>query len=308
MKPLLHIFFLAVLIYLQGCSGCIKNTKNNDQEPASTGKKSKIPVPVATGNLIIKDENDLTGYWAGLFGPENAGTDSVQYDGEDEQFNKINISIDSINGTNVKGHTVIEGKVRFFKCTMEKGGNRYEFTFKGGADEKTDGVYKFSIAKGDSLLTGTWRAGKDDFGHDFSLTKKLFNYNAGWKLQPGNYVDYNKYKTVTKKIDTDTYRETRFATTSDDVEKYNPSADILTKEYVANLKKADFLILRNSIFARHGYTFKKPLLSLYFSQQTWYVPISNDVTAELTNIEKQNLKLMAPYEKNAEEYYNAYGR
>jgi len=47
---------------------------------------------------------------------------------------------------------------------------------------------------------------------------------------------------------------------------------------------------------------------LYFSQQPWYLPLSSNVTDLLTDIEKKNLKLMMPYEKNAEEYYNTFGR
>jgi hypothetical protein len=92
------------------------------------------------------------------------------------------------------------------------------------------------------------------------------------------------------------------------VDKHNASAELLTKDYLANLKKGDLLVLRNSIFARHGYTFKKAQINLYFSQQPWYVPLNTDVTAQLTPLEKQNLILMAPYEKNAQEYYAAFGR
>lgn len=305
MKTLLRIFSLAALVCLQGCSGCIKKSGGTTQ--TSKAGKSKFPVPEATGDLIIKDEKDLTGYWAGTFGPDKADSIADFEDG-DSEYNKINISFDRINGSQVEGHTVIEGKLRPFKCSMIKAGSKYSFSFKGGADEKSDGIYTLSIAEGDSLLTGHWDAGDKVPAHDFALTKKLFSYSADWKLEPARYVDYKKSKKTTERIDSETYTTERFATTSKEVEKYNPSTEVLTKKYLANLKKADLLILRNSIFARHGYTFKKPLLSLYFSQQSWYVPISNDVTAELTPIEKQNLKLMAPYEKYAQEFYDAFGR
>jgi len=306
MKPLLHFFVLAALVCLQGCSGCIKKSGGSTQT-SKTGK-SKFPVPVATDNLIIKDEKDLTGYWAGTFGPDKA--DSLEEDGDYESgYNKINISLDNIDGSQVEGHTVIQGKLRPFKCSMIKAGSKYSFSFKGGADEKVAGIYKLSITEGDSVLTGHWSGGDKVPSHDFDLTKKLFSYNPDWKLERTGYVDWNKSKKITIKPDSsEAYTDSRFATTSDEVQKYNPSTEVLTTKYLANLKKADFLILRNSIFARHGYTFKKPLLSWYFSEQSWYVPISTDVTAELTPIEKQNLKLMAPYEKYAQEYYNAFGR
>jgi hypothetical protein len=308
MKPILRLAFFAAFVYLQGCGGCIKKSGGTDQDQASKSK-SKFPVPVATDNLTVTDVKDLTGYWTGLFGP--AAADSLDDAGDYEPgFNKINISIDEIDGTKVKGHTVIAGKVRFFHCELKKNGSKFTFRFVSGADDKADGVFKFGITEGDSLMKGSWNTNsRNVVNHEYALTKKHFAYDADWKLQRANYVDYSKSATEEHKADSgETYQESKFATTSDDVEKINASASLLKKEDVANLKKADFLIIRNSIFARHGYTFKKPLLSFYFSQQPWYVPLSNDVTADITPIEKKNLALMSRYEKNAQEYYNAFGR
>jgi hypothetical protein len=306
MKLFIRMGCFAVLFYLQGCSGCIKHNGGQDQTSGANGK-SGIPVPVTTNNLIINDVNDLTGYWAGEFGPEKA--DTVDYDDGDEQYDTINISLDEIDGTTVKGHTVLAGKVRFFTCTMVNKGAGYYFTFKGGANEKTTGVYKFSIARGDSLLKGSWNPHSNKIPtHDFELTKKLFKYNPDVKLVAGRYVDYKKTKVVTEKIDTDTYTNEKYATTTNDIDKYNASAELLTKDQIANLKKADLLILRNSIFARHGYIFKKEPLDLYFSQQPWYVPVNTDVIAELTDTEKKNINLLMRYEKNAQEYYDSFGR
>jgi hypothetical protein len=306
MKSLSHFFVLAALVGLQGCNGCIK--KSGDTNQTSIAGKSRFPVPVATDNLIIKDEKDLTGYWAGTFGPDKA--DTLEEDGDYQSgYNKINISLDHIDGNQVEGHTVIQGKLRPFKCLLKKAGSKYKFSFKGSADEKSTGIYTLSIAQGDSLLTGHWSGGNKVPSHDFALTKKLFSYNPDWKLESSSFIDWSKLKQETVKPDSgEAYTESRFATTSDEVQKYNPSTEVLTTKYLGNLKKADLLILRNSIFARHGYTFKKSLLSWYFSEQSWYVPISNDVIAELTPIEKQNLKMMAPFEKYAQEYYNAFGR
>jgi hypothetical protein len=40
----------------------------------------------------------------------------------------------------------------------------------------------------------------------------------------------------------------------------------------------------------------------------WYVPVKTDVTAELTDIEKQNIELIKRYEKHADKYYDSFGR
>jgi hypothetical protein len=74
------------------------------------------------------------------------------------------------------------------------------------------------------------------------------------------------------------------------------------------MKKADLFVLRNAIYARHGYSFKNQQLRAYFDQQPWYIPISTDIKSELTPIEKQNIALLMRYENNAKEYYDAFGR
>ena len=310
MKLTTYVVCLGAILFLQSCGGGLIKNKNSDSDQTSAKNgKSKIPVPVATASKVITDEKDLTGYWVGLFGPDTTDADSSDYGDGDPEYDKINVSIDDINGNKVQGHTVIAGKVRFFKCKLGKKGSKYQFTFKGGADEKGAGTFKFSIANGDSVLSGRWDAGDKIPAHSYTLTKNLFNYDPNWKLTTGQYVDFSKGKKVTEKLDNgETYQNEKYFSTSDDVEKYNASAEELTKQYVANLKKGDLMVLRNSIFARHGYTFKKPLLNLYFSQQPWYVPLSTDVTAELTATEKKNIALLAPYEKNAEAYYGGFGR
>jgi hypothetical protein len=309
MKLLICIGCCAILL-MQGCKGGRDKNKNSDTgQTSSKNSNSKIPVPVATDNLVVTDEKDLTGYWVGLFGADDTGRDSLAYEEVDEEYNKINVSIDEINGNKVAGHTVIAGKVRFFNCEMEKTASKYKFTFKGGADQKADGRFTFSITKGDSVLSGRWDAGDKIIAHGYDLKKNIFTYNPNLKLTTGQYVDWSKGKKVTIKTDDgDTYQNEAYFTTSEDLIKFNASTELLTKDFVANLKKGDLLVLRNSIFARHGYTFKKPRLNLYFSQQPWYVPLSTDVTAVLTATEKKNIALMMPYEKNAEAFYNAYGR
>jgi len=309
MKTLALICSLFVIICLESCggNGIIKN--KSDSSSNTTTVHSKLPVPVATTNLVIKDVNDIPGYWIGEFGPEVSGADTVEDFGDLNGYNKINISIDEIKETAVKGHIVMAGKVNFFNCNMQKNGNRYQFTFTGNDDAKNHGTYSFSIAEGDSLLTGNWSKRADSDRTIFSLTKKQFSYNPKVKPSEATYVDFGKgKKTVEKGEDGSTYEGERFATTSDALEKLNASIDVLVKNDLVNLKKADLLVLRNSIFARHGYTFKKPLLSLFFSMQPWYIPLSTDVTADLTPLEKKNLELMKPFEKNAQEYYNAFGR
>jgi len=125
-------------------------------------------------------------------------------------------------------------------------------------------------------------------------------------MQVGMYLDWNKKKKVTYEVG-DSY-DISYFTTSGDVNKYNASTDSLTAPQVANMKKADLFILRNAIYARHGYSFKNQSLRAYFDLQPWYIPISNDIKNELTPTEKKNIELLLRYEKNAKEYYDGFGR
>ena len=67
-------------------------------------------------------------------------------------------------------------------------------------------------------------------------------------------------------------------------------------------------ILRNTIFARHGLTFKTKTVRQFFDQVEWYIPISSDVSSQLTKIEKENIAILKRFEKYAEDNYDTFGR
>ena len=99
-----------------------------------------------------------------------------------------------------------------------------------------------------------------------------------------------------------------YFTTTEKVTSVNPSVDLLTEDEVSKLTKADIYVLRNSIYAKHGYSFKKRALRVYFDSHDWYMPVHINIKNELTDIEKKNIKLLLRYEKYAEEYYDEFGR
>ncbi|SNT40320.1 YARHG domain-containing protein [Ekhidna lutea] len=66
--------------------------------------------------------------------------------------------------------------------------------------------------------------------------------------------------------------------------------DVLTTSELMNYNLADLKILRNEIFARYGYVFKKGgEMEKHFKRQKWYHPIERDVNPLLTEIERQNI-------------------
>ena len=63
--------------------------------------------------------------------------------------------------------------------------------------------------------------------------------------------------------------------------------------------KKELEIMRNGIYARHGYQFKREDLSNYFSQFSWYTPITNDMSAvysDMSEIEKYNVDYIKKHE------------
>jgi len=79
------------------------------------------------------------------------------------------------------------------------------------------------------------------------------------------------------------------------------SERLLTASDLQYLSKEDLKIMRNEIFARHGYIFQTQAMKTYFQNQSWYSPQRSDVTAILSNIEIKNVNLIKSYENNATE-------
>jgi len=70
----------------------------------------------------------------------------------------------------------------------------------------------------------------------------------------------------------------------------------LTTNDIANLSKFQLKIMRNEIFARHGYIFKAPDLQEYFSTKYWYHPQHEDISDMLTPLEKTNIDFIKRWE------------
>jgi hypothetical protein len=74
------------------------------------------------------------------------------------------------------------------------------------------------------------------------------------------------------------------------------STRLLRETDVEGLTSWDLKVMRNEIFARHGYIFKTDDMTAYFSQKSWYTPRYDDVTYLLTPIEKKNIEFIKRYE------------
>jgi len=74
------------------------------------------------------------------------------------------------------------------------------------------------------------------------------------------------------------------------------STRLLSEEDLSGLSKQELRILRNEIYARHGYIFKSQDLRNYFSAKDWYRPQYNDVSNLLNTTEKKNVIFIQRHE------------
>ena len=149
---------------------------------------------------------------------------------------------------------------------------------------------------------------------DNKIGKGYREYNLEAEIEAEIVVDDSIAKKATKNeyekikmIPSREEREGYFATTKD-IFKINPSTEVLKKEVVENLSKADLYILNKLIYAKHGKIFSEKKLSQYFLDHSWYMPVAINVESDLTEIEKKNIDLIGRYERNAKEYYQVFGR
>lgn len=95
--------------------------------------------------------------------------------------------------------------------------------------------------------------------------------------------------------------------TDDDIdipEADDPYTEILvrrlTDDDLNGRSKGELEIMRNYIFARHGYRFKRDDLFNQFSSYAWYKPTTSDMATvynELSEIEKENIENILRKEK-----------
>ena len=73
------------------------------------------------------------------------------------------------------------------------------------------------------------------------------------------------------------------------------------------LSREDLELMRNEIYARHGWIFTRPDLQYYFEHQSWYKPagiaserdtVNNQISANLSAIEQANAAKILNYEKS----------
>lgn len=128
-------------------------------------------------------------------------------------------------------------------------------------------------------------------------------------VQPNDVQNYNNDQQITNaqsgnnvQLDNKTQTNDNEPTNTDaqpNIPGDYPDASIrvLTASELSGYSKRELKLMRNEIFARHGYIFKTEDMKKYFSSKQWYEPKYNDVNSMLTDIEQQNIGTIKQLEK-----------
>ncbi len=189
--------------------------------------------------------------------------------------NKISMLISKAANDSVAGRTVVGGNDRPFEGIVTLKDGLYTITAKEPGGDKHDGTFNITISESNNdIVKGSWAPFDAQVTpkKDFVLQRKEFKYR----------IDVGFYPQASQRI--------------------------LKAADVEELTKFQLQMMRNEIFARHGYCFKKKEMRDYFEIEDWYVPDTVDIKDKLTELEKQNITLIKKYEQYAIEYGDDFGR
>ena len=307
MKKLGTLVFILSLFY---------SCKNERINSLGTEKDSDLADTTLTAQII---EN--AGLWYGSF-----EVDSIDYNKEANYAtnNWISIVIQKITKDNqVEGFSVSAGNKRPFKGKLIKTDSTDYIVVSEPGDHKYDGTFKFNIAKNYDSIYGIWISKRKDlpvYSRKFNLKKTEFNYNPELILKPQIFeyndgieekyavVDWFSDKTIKEEYGGKEYVVNVNRVASDAIFKVNASTKKLTEKELKKLRKLDLEIIRNTIYARHGYSFSNKGVRQYFDFVDWYVPLFTSVEDKITPLERENIALLKRLEKYAEDNYDKFGR
>lgn len=186
---------------------------------------------------------------------------------------KITLSIEKIVGKSVMGYSIVTANERAFSGSWQILPEGISFLVREPGDHPEDGNFSMTFNVQTKALTGRWDPNdKNKAPVEMTLQARKFKYDPKVGMYP---------KTSTK---------------------------LLKVADVENMKPAELRLMRNEIYARHGYSFIIEDMQKHFAAVDWYMPVALDVTAKLTPIETKNAALIKRYENYGAKYYDRFGR
>lgn len=261
-------------------------------------KKEEVATAAITETPAVKNATYYASYVGAFEAAESLKDDKGTYS------NLINITITNLENGQATGRSIIAGNDRPFKGSYQQKGAIFDIVATEPGDDKHDGRFECRLDTNTHTLSGKWFCNDSSIAvpvRTFELKKREFVYKAennfkegvvGLSLYNGSDMDEGGYEAITEKVT-----------------KINASTTKLGKKDVENLYKGDLEIIRNAIYARHGYSFRNRRMRYFFDNNVdWYMPMNVDVRNQLSDLEKENIDLLKRYENHAEKYYDEYSR
>ena len=181
---------------------------------------------------------------------------------------QIHVVIESIDNSTANGYNILNGKRRPISGTVIKSDNSFTCELREPGDDKWDGIFNLSISGGKA--EGTWKSYNGKVIRAFILKKAILGIS-----HPAEYSNSGSFP---GSFPMGSERQ-------------------LTFNDISGLSKSNLRLLRNEIYARHGYIFNSKDLKDYFSSQNWYQARYGDVSSMLSNIELKNIELIKSVER-----------
>lgn len=167
-------------------------------------------------------------------------------------------------------------------------GKQYNF-----ARESLNGE-KFEVQVSDGNMAQCFKL-KDGKIYWVEFTDKGIDlYNAVWDDDNpcGYYKQSTFYKSLTKKDQITEILTGQYPYTS---------MKLVLPASLEYFSKAQLRVMRNEIYARHGYVFSSADLKAHFAQMSWYKPLNDNSKVQLSELEQLNVDLIKAWENKVEE-------
>lgn len=286
------------------------------KKDGKTSNAGKDSLAIKKDSVVVPEiYKEYYGIYTGDFAGKEMMKDELEGDEyEGEVLKKISLKVNRITKDSVYGQSIVSGNQRPFRGVFNEASKSFVLDEPGS--DKTDG--RFEVQLNADSLTGKWSAFNKKAVKSptkiLKLKKKEFIYNPNFMLdEDSGMVDWSNPKNFVEKYTDDTGKTESYTTSknrvaSEAIFKLNASKQKLTEKDLKNLRKLDLEIIKNSVFARHGYSFKKETYRNFFEHTDWYIPVSNNVDKDLSPMEKDNVALLNRFIKYAEDKYDSFGR
>lgn len=305
------LFLMPILLF----SGCGEQSSGLDQPVAqetATEEQVSVEEPTLPAEEVKEDpvseapeEWTPVGSYVGQFEAEEINDAATAM-----YANRITVFIEEVAGGVARGRSVVAGNYRPWEGEATQDEEGWTIVGREPGDDPYDGVFGFFIADGADELRLGWEANNRQLpviSRSGTLARRDFRYDPEKDLSDMEYYDglYGTERTVME----DEFEFEVSEALTEAVGTINASTEELTSADVENLYAGDLEVIRNTIYARHGYSFKNRKMRYFFDHFVdWYMPVSVDIRDQLTTLEKNNIELLKRYEEHNERYYDSFGR